>query len=181
MFAGISAFGYITKRNLTGVGNFMLMGLWGLILASIVNIFMQSPMLYWGISIFGVVIFTGLTAYDVQKIKTLNVIGNAGTDDDHKEAIHGAPHPLSRTSSTCLSTCYAASTVALGCGGGARQLRLTRRAQGVGCWGVSGRVGGLRPLPGVASGGGGRAGSRWSSGVPRCRGGGLWWWFWGLG
>ena len=90
MFAGISAFGYITKRNLTGVGNFMLMGLWGLILASIVNIFLGSSMMSWGISIFGVVIFTGLTAYDVQKIKTLNVIGNAGTDDDHKEAIHGA-------------------------------------------------------------------------------------------
>jgi uncharacterized protein len=90
MFAGISAYGYVTKKNLTGVGSFMLMGLWGLILASIVNIFMQSPLLYWGVSIFGVIIFTGLTAYDVQKIKTLNVIGNAGTEDDHKEAIHGA-------------------------------------------------------------------------------------------
>jgi FtsH-binding integral membrane protein len=90
MFAGISAFGYVTKRNLTGMGSFMLMGLWGLILASIVNIFMGSSMLNWGISVFGVLIFTGLTAYDVQKIKTLNVIGNAGTEDDHKEAIHGA-------------------------------------------------------------------------------------------
>lgn len=90
MFAGISAYGYVTKKNLTGVGSFMLMGLWGLILASIVNIFLQSPMLYWGVSFFGVVVFTGLTAYDVQKIKTLNVIGNAGSDDDHKEAIHGA-------------------------------------------------------------------------------------------
>ena len=90
MFAGLSAYGFVTKRNLTGLGNFMMMGLWGLILAAIVNMFLGSSMVSWGISIFGVLIFTGLTAYDVQKIKTLNVIGNAGTDDDHKEAIHGA-------------------------------------------------------------------------------------------
>src|SRR6201999_443213 len=90
MFAGLSVYGYVTKRNLTGVGNFMMMGLWGLILASLVAMFVPgSSMLSFGISIFGVIIFTGLTAYDVQKIKTLNVIGNAGTDDDHKEAIHG--------------------------------------------------------------------------------------------
>jgi FtsH-binding integral membrane protein len=89
-FAAISAYGYITKRDLTGVGGFMTMGLFGLIIASIANLFLQSPMLYWGVSYFGVLIFTGLTAYDVQKIKELNVIGNAGTDEDHKEAIHGA-------------------------------------------------------------------------------------------
>lgn len=90
MFGGLSVYGFTTKRDLTSVGSFMLMGLWGLILASIVNLFTHSPMLYWGISFFGVFIFVGLTAYDVQKIKALNVIGNAGSDDDHKEAIHGA-------------------------------------------------------------------------------------------
>jgi FtsH-binding integral membrane protein len=47
-------------------------------------------MLYWGITYFGILIFVALTAYDTQKIKELNVIGNQGTDEDHKEAIHGA-------------------------------------------------------------------------------------------
>lgn len=89
-FAALSLYGYVTKRDLTSVGSFMIMGLFGLIAASVVNLFLQSPMLYWGVSIFGVLIFVGLTAYDVQKIKMLNVIGNAGTDDDHKEAVHGA-------------------------------------------------------------------------------------------
>ena len=86
----MSAYGYITKRDLTGVGSFMFMGLIGVILASIVNFFMHCEMLYWGITYFGILVFVGLTAYDTQKIKELNVIGNAGTDEDHKEAIHGA-------------------------------------------------------------------------------------------
>jgi uncharacterized protein len=89
-FAGMSIYGYVTKRDLTGVGNFMIMGLWGLILASVVNIFFHSPMIYWMTTYIGVFIFVGLVAYDTQKIKELNVIGNAGTDEDHKEAIHGA-------------------------------------------------------------------------------------------
>jgi FtsH-binding integral membrane protein len=86
----MSAYGYLTKRDLTGMGSFMMMGLWGLILASVVNLFLQSDMIYWLTTFMGVLIFVGLTAYDVQKIKDLNVIGNAGTDEDHKEAIHGA-------------------------------------------------------------------------------------------
>jgi FtsH-binding integral membrane protein len=89
-FAAMSAYGYMTKRDLTSMGSFMIMGLIGLIIASIVNLFLHSPMLYWGITFFGVLVFVGLTAYDTQKIKELNVIGNAGTDEDHKEAIHGA-------------------------------------------------------------------------------------------
>jgi len=89
-FGAMSAYGYITKRDLTGVGSFMMMGLFGLIIASIVNLFMGSEMLYWAITYFGILVFVGLTAYDTQKIKELNVIGNAGTDEDHKEAIHGA-------------------------------------------------------------------------------------------
>ncbi|MBP9136201.1 MAG: Bax inhibitor-1/YccA family protein, partial [Chitinophagales bacterium] len=62
----------------------------GLIIASIVNIFLKSDMLYWIATYAGVLIFTGLTAYDTQKIKEMNIIGNAGTDEDKKEAIMGA-------------------------------------------------------------------------------------------
>jgi FtsH-binding integral membrane protein len=90
MFAAVSAFGYVTKRDLTGVGHFAMMGLFGVILASVVNFFMQAPALYWITSCAGVVVFVGLTAYDTQKIRSLNVIGNAGSDEDHQEAIHGA-------------------------------------------------------------------------------------------
>jgi FtsH-binding integral membrane protein len=89
-FAAISGYGYFTKRDLTSVGSFMLMGLFGLIIASIVNLWLGSPMLYWATTCFGVLIFVGLTAYDTQKIKEMNVIGNDGSDADTKEAIHGA-------------------------------------------------------------------------------------------
>ncbi len=89
-FAGMSAYGYITKRDLTGVGHFMIMGLWGLILASVMNLFMHSSTIYWLTTFMGVLVFVALTAYDTQKIRELNVAGNAGTDEDHKEAIHGA-------------------------------------------------------------------------------------------
>jgi FtsH-binding integral membrane protein len=89
-FGGMSVYGYLTKRDLSGLGHFMIMGLWGLIIASVVNLFMGNAMVYWMTSFFGVFIFVGLTAYDTQKIKSLNVIGNQGTDEDHKEAIHGA-------------------------------------------------------------------------------------------
>ncbi len=89
-FGAMSAYGYVTKRDLTGVGNFMFMGLIGLILASVVNFWLKSEMVYWVTTYAGILIFVGLTAYDTQKIKELNVIGNAGTDEDHKEAIHGA-------------------------------------------------------------------------------------------
>jgi FtsH-binding integral membrane protein len=89
-FGAMSIYGYLTKRDLTSVGNFMMMGLFGLIIASVVNMIFRSPMIYWATTFFGVFIFVGLTAYDTQKIKQLNVIGNAGSDADHKEAIHGA-------------------------------------------------------------------------------------------
>jgi FtsH-binding integral membrane protein len=68
-FGAMSLYGYTTKRDLTGVGNFLIMGLIGLIIASIVNIFMQSSMLEFAISAIGVLIFVGLTAYDTQRIK----------------------------------------------------------------------------------------------------------------
>lgn len=68
-FAATSAWGYATKRDLTGMGSFMMMGLFGIIIASLVNIFVASSALQLGISIVGVLVFTGLTAYDTQRIK----------------------------------------------------------------------------------------------------------------
>jgi len=89
MFAGMSLYGYTTKRDLSGFGSFLMMGLIGLIIASVVNIFLQSSALEFVISAAGVLIFVGLTAYDTQKIKS---IYNAA--DDHtvatKKAIMGA-------------------------------------------------------------------------------------------
>ncbi|HYF02398.1 MAG TPA: Bax inhibitor-1/YccA family protein [Patescibacteria group bacterium] len=69
MFGAMSVYGFVTKRDLSGMGSFLFMGLIGLIIASIVNIWMQSPMVHWIASIAGVIIFTGLTAYDTQQIK----------------------------------------------------------------------------------------------------------------
>ena len=69
-FGAMSIYGYTTKRDLTKLGSFLMMGLIGIIIASIVNIFMKSSMMYFVISILGVLIFVGLTAYDTQKIKT---------------------------------------------------------------------------------------------------------------
>lgn len=89
-FAGMSVYGFATKRDLSSMGSFLFMGLWGLILAGAVNLWLRSPMVTWVTTCAGVLVFVGLTAYDTQKIKQLNVIGNAGTDEDHKEAIHGA-------------------------------------------------------------------------------------------
>jgi len=68
-FGASSLFGYVTKRDLTNMGSFMIMGLFGIIIASVVNIFMASSMLAFVVSILGVLIFTGLTAYDTQRIK----------------------------------------------------------------------------------------------------------------
>lgn len=68
-FGSMSLYGYTTKRDLTGMGSFLMMGLIGLIIALVVNIFMQSSMMEFIISAVGVLIFVGLTAYDTQKIK----------------------------------------------------------------------------------------------------------------
>jgi len=70
-FGAMSLYGYTTKRDLTAVGSFMFMGLIGIIIASLVNIFLQSSALYWAISVIGVLIFVGLTAYDTQNIKEM--------------------------------------------------------------------------------------------------------------
>jgi len=68
-FGALSLYGYTTKRDLTGMGSFLFMGLIGIILASVVNIFLQSSALQFAVSILGVLIFAGLTAYDTQRIK----------------------------------------------------------------------------------------------------------------
>jgi FtsH-binding integral membrane protein len=70
-FGALSLYGYTTKRDLTAMGSFLIMGVFGLILAMIVNIFMQSSALQFAISAIGVLIFSGLTAYDTQKIKEM--------------------------------------------------------------------------------------------------------------
>ena len=70
-FSALSIYGYSTQRNLTGMGSFLIMGLVGLILASIVNIFVASSAMQFIISVVGVLIFAGLTAYDTQQIKLM--------------------------------------------------------------------------------------------------------------
>jgi FtsH-binding integral membrane protein len=69
-FAGTSLYGYTTKRDLTSFGSFLIMGLIGVLLAMVVNIFLHSPAINFAISVLGVLIFTGLAAYDTQRIKT---------------------------------------------------------------------------------------------------------------
>jgi FtsH-binding integral membrane protein len=71
-FAGMSVYAVTTKRDLSGMGHYLMMGLWGLIIASVVNLFLKSGMLDWITSIAGVGIFVGLTAYDTQIIKRWN-------------------------------------------------------------------------------------------------------------
>ena len=88
-FAGLSLWGYTTKRDLTGMGTFLIMGLVGLIIASIINIFMQSGAMSLVISFIGVLLFAGLTAYDTQRIKSMYSYV-AGTDMMGKTVIMGA-------------------------------------------------------------------------------------------
>ncbi len=88
-FGAMSLYGYTTKRDLTGIGNFLFMGLIGLIIAMVVNIFLQSTMLEFAISAIGVLIFVGLTAYDTQKIKE-SYHESFGAEALAKNAIMGA-------------------------------------------------------------------------------------------
>ena len=88
-FGAMSLYGYTTKRDLTKLGSFLMMGLIGIIIASIVNIFMKSSMMYFVISILGVLIFVGLTAYDTQKIKNMYVASDSG-ELLGKKAVMGA-------------------------------------------------------------------------------------------
>jgi len=88
-FAGMSLYGYTTKKDLTGWGSFLFMGLIGIIIASIVNIFLQSSAMHFVISVLGVLIFVGLTAYDTQKIKSMYAEAD-GSETASKKAIMGA-------------------------------------------------------------------------------------------
>ncbi|MCC8366495.1 Bax inhibitor-1/YccA family protein [Xenorhabdus sp. PB61.4] len=71
MFGALSVYGYTTKRSLSGMGSFLFMGLIGIVLASLVNIWLKSPALMWAITYIGVLVFAGLTAYDTQKLKEM--------------------------------------------------------------------------------------------------------------
>jgi FtsH-binding integral membrane protein len=88
-FGATSLYGYTTQRDLTSVGSFMLMGLIGLIIASVVNIFLHSTGLDWAISVIGVIVFVGLTAYDTQRIKEMYDVNDDGTISGRK-AVMGA-------------------------------------------------------------------------------------------
>lgn len=88
-FGSLSLYGYTTKKNLTGMGSFLIMGLFGLIIASVVNMFMQSSMMEFIISVVGVLIFAGLTAYDTQRIK-LMYLESDHSETASKKAIMGA-------------------------------------------------------------------------------------------
>ncbi|WP_457572871.1 Bax inhibitor-1/YccA family protein [Desulfolithobacter sp.] len=92
MFGAMAVYGMVTKRDLSGMGSFLFMGLIGIILASIVNIFLNSSSLYWTISVIGVLVFVGLTAWDVQKIKLMGEQGimEQGESAIRKGAIIGA-------------------------------------------------------------------------------------------
>lgn len=88
-FAGLSLVGYTTKKDLSGFGTFLIMGVWGLLAAMVINIFVQSSALNFAISLLGVAIFAGLTAYDTQKLKqTYSYV--AGSDMMGKVVIMGA-------------------------------------------------------------------------------------------
>ena len=88
-FGAMSIYGYTTKRDLTRLGSFLMMGLIGIIIASIVNIFMKSSMMHFVISIIGVLVFVGLTAYDTQKIKNMYLVSDTG-EVMGKKAVMGA-------------------------------------------------------------------------------------------
>lgn len=81
MFSALAVYGYTTKRNLSGLGSFLFMGLIGIVIASLVNIFLQSAPLMWAITYIGVFVFAGLTAYDTQKLKEFGV--NLSQDDQN--------------------------------------------------------------------------------------------------
>jgi len=91
-FAGLSLWGYTTKRDISGWGSFLIMGVIGLIIASLLNMWFQSPALYYAVSAIGVLIFAGLTAYDTQQIKNTYLAHAHAADGEWmgKAAIMGA-------------------------------------------------------------------------------------------
>lgn len=89
-FAGLSLAGYTTKRSLSGMGSFLIMGLIGLIIASLANLWFQSGMMTMVISALGVLIFAGLTAWDTQRLKEMYLYADMGVEEAQKLAINGA-------------------------------------------------------------------------------------------
>jgi FtsH-binding integral membrane protein len=89
-FGVMSLYGYTTKRDLTSMGNLLFMALIGLVIASIVNIFLGSEMVYWITTYAGVLIFVGLTAYDTQKIKQMALADFGTAENMQKGALMGA-------------------------------------------------------------------------------------------
>lgn len=89
-FGAMSAYGYITKRDLTSFGSFLMMGLIGVVLASVVNLFLNNETVYWITTYVGILVFVGLTAYDTQKIKEMSGIVSQGEEAEQKGAIMGA-------------------------------------------------------------------------------------------
>jgi len=89
-FGALSLWGYTTKRSLSGMGSFLIMGLIGLMIASIVNIFLASSALAFAVSVVGVLVFAGLTAYDTQRLKEMFIYGDFDTETASKVSIFGA-------------------------------------------------------------------------------------------
>ncbi len=89
-FGAMALYGTITKRDLTAIGSFLMMGLIGMVIASVVNMFMQNSTVYWLTTYVGILIFVGLTAYDAQKIKNMSGAALMGSEVEQKGAIMGA-------------------------------------------------------------------------------------------
>ena len=89
-FGALSLWGYTTQRDLSGMGSFLIMGLFGIVIASLVNIFLVSSMVQWVISVVGVLVFAGLTAYDTQRLKSEYIYGAMDGDIMERSAIMGA-------------------------------------------------------------------------------------------
>src|SRR5215217_5742693 len=89
-FGALSLWGYTTQRDLTGIGSFLIMGLFGVILASLVNMFMASSALQFVISVVGVLVFAGLTAWDTQRLKSEYLYGGMDGETTERSAIMGA-------------------------------------------------------------------------------------------
>ena len=90
MFGAISIWGYTTKKDLSGWGSFLIMGVIGIVIAAVVNIFLQSSAMQWALSVLCVVIFSGLTAYDTQKLKQIYYSVQGDTLAMGRSAIMGA-------------------------------------------------------------------------------------------
>lgn len=89
-FAATSLYGYTTKRDLAAVGSFMFMGMIGIFIAMLVNLFLQSAMMHFVVSVIGVIVFTGLTAWDTQRLKETYAYGHGAAESNAKLAVTGA-------------------------------------------------------------------------------------------